>query len=298
MNWFDSSRTFRLALVRLPKEYEVRNRPKSVCHVGSHCWTNTQGTMNLDEIVGKVIQSDRSGMIPQFPRKTVRKSGVAPQVGPKRPILAFNKTSADLTFIGIAGDHSRLNSDALGWAVSFFVLLAARSAVNLLKNCEIYIAAESVLDGFKVGPVPIGCDLDAIGEPRSEIADERFGGREISRSEHPRWHQFGFCVDGDPKPNIACIGILLRNLLSAVLFFAINPSPNLVELESSALQITEDATLKILAKFPDFNQDSHHCLLCDARHPDGRSYRGTFNQATNHLSPCFRREAIHNVQFY
>jgi hypothetical protein len=46
--------------------------------------------MDLDEVVGEIIQSHGSGVILQFAAESIRQSCVAPQRRADRPVLPFN----------------------------------------------------------------------------------------------------------------------------------------------------------------------------------------------------------------
>jgi hypothetical protein len=49
--------------------------------------------MNLNEVVGEIVESRRSRMIFQFARKAILQARVTAHCGANRPILPFNKRS-------------------------------------------------------------------------------------------------------------------------------------------------------------------------------------------------------------
>ena len=71
--------------------------------------------MNLNEVVGKIIQCRRRLMVPQFPAESVGQSSIAPHLGSYGPILAFDIAGRDVSRVRIAGNGFNLDTDALRW---------------------------------------------------------------------------------------------------------------------------------------------------------------------------------------
>jgi hypothetical protein len=50
-------------LIGFPKGNQVFYAPEPICNASRHCRTHSQCTVNLDEIVGEIIESRRSSMV-------------------------------------------------------------------------------------------------------------------------------------------------------------------------------------------------------------------------------------------
>lgn len=66
--------------------------------------------MNLNEVVGKVIESGRSFMVPQFTTKAIGKARVPAHLGPHGPVLTLDVARRDVLGVWVAGDAPLLNS--------------------------------------------------------------------------------------------------------------------------------------------------------------------------------------------
>ena len=83
--------------------------------------------MNLDEIVGEIVERGRSFMIPQFAAKPVRQTGITPHRCPNGPVLSFDETEVE-TCLRSGLPHTALFSraDALGWRIAGLILGGTR----------------------------------------------------------------------------------------------------------------------------------------------------------------------------
>ena len=118
-------------------------------------------------------------------------------------IVRFCRSTNDvLTKRRIRVAHNRVldRADALGRAV------AARASVvrgeNLIQHRVVGVEIDH-LDGLQISLVAVCGELDAIGEPRLEIAHERYAGVLAAIADVPRNDQLGIRVDGGPRPNVA-----------------------------------------------------------------------------------------------
>jgi hypothetical protein len=111
-------------------------------------------------------------------------------------------------------------------------------AVELYELGVIDIGTEASLDGFQICPVSVAGNLHAIGETPRQITHELDGGRATAVADAPRWDQFGFRIDRNPRPDIA--GILWRLLRERdVALLGVAKGPNLIELKALTGQVAE-----------------------------------------------------------
>lgn len=52
--------------------------------------------MNLNEVVGEVIESRCRSMVPQLAAKSIRKMGIAPHLGSDGPVLSLDVAGRDV----------------------------------------------------------------------------------------------------------------------------------------------------------------------------------------------------------
>src|SRR5438876_12426998 len=60
-----------LLFVGFPQRNEVCHIPQPICDSGCHCWRSAQRGMNLDEVIGEVIEGGRSRMIAELAGEAV-----------------------------------------------------------------------------------------------------------------------------------------------------------------------------------------------------------------------------------
>lgn len=75
--------------------------------------------MLFDEIVGEVVERDRSGMVLNLARESIRQASITTHCSTDRPVLPFHVTCADMLRVWIAGNYRHLDTSALGWAIAF-----------------------------------------------------------------------------------------------------------------------------------------------------------------------------------
>jgi len=78
-------------LVGFPEGYQVLYAPEPICHASSHSRAHSQCTVNLDEVVGEIIQSCCSRVILYLPAETIRQARIATHGRANRPILTLHK---------------------------------------------------------------------------------------------------------------------------------------------------------------------------------------------------------------
>src|SRR5664279_4643923 len=75
---YSSRRSFRPPLVCFPQGYKVGHVPQPICDASGHRWSPANCTMNLDEVVGEIIERRRCGVILQLARESVAQARVSP----------------------------------------------------------------------------------------------------------------------------------------------------------------------------------------------------------------------------
>ena len=246
--------------------------------------------MNLDEIVGKVIKRRRSLMVPQFPGKSIRQASVTSHGCSDGPILSFNVAGRNMLWVRLPHDFMDFNSDALGGRVTMFLL---RFSVDFLQHGIIDIGSKGILYRFKVRFVAVRRQLHSEFQPCRQIVYKFLRFRRIPSSESPASDQFAIGINCRSQPNIARIRMLSRNIFGAVFFFAINPTPHFIQLQTAALEVLENQVLVLSAERADLVDQTHHGLFGHACYADGGADAVSFNQATDDLGALFGSEPVH-----
>jgi hypothetical protein len=220
-------------------------------------------------------------MVPQLARKTIGEARVTPHPAAHGPILSLDVAGLGVLGVRGAGDVANVNSDALGGRVARFIFKGL--AVDFLLYRVIHIRAKSPLYRFSVRLVAVLGDLSPVTQAASQIVNKVPCDVGFAVSKSPARNQLGMGIDGTPKPDVARIGVILGNFFRAVLFFAVNPGPNLVKLQTAASEIPEHIILVVGAHVANFYEQAHRGFLRDAGHSDGGPDRASFDQAVNHL---------------
>src|SRR5208282_2320639 len=102
--------------------------------------------MNLDEVVGEVIQGHGCHVILSFAGKAVAKARVAAHPSSYTPILSFDVASRDMLALWVAGHMADFSADTTCGRIARLVLL--RRTINLLQYRVVHFHAEGVLNRF------------------------------------------------------------------------------------------------------------------------------------------------------
>ena len=81
-----------------------------------------------------------------------------------------------------------------------------RLAVQLDQLGVVHVGAESILYRVQIRLVAVRGELDAIGEPRLQVADERHGVLAIAAANHVGNDQLRFGLDARPRPYVGRLG--------------------------------------------------------------------------------------------
>jgi hypothetical protein len=93
--------------------------------------------------------------------------------------------------------------------------------------------------------------LHAIGEALAKIVEELRCDIGITTwADHPARHNLGIGIDGDPEPHVTGVGILRSNLRGDVLGLGVAERPLLINLNTTARKIPENAILILRAQRP------------------------------------------------
>jgi hypothetical protein len=239
--------------------------------------------MNLNKVVGKIIKSGSGFMVLQFPAEPIGQARVAPHAGSHGPILPLNIAGGNVFRVRTPGNAVLFNPDALGGRVAVFLL---GFAIDFLQDGIIDIATKGPLNRFKVGFMAVCCQLDSVPQPAGQIVNKVFRRFSVAASQGPARNELCIGVNSNPQLNIARIRMLFCNLFRAVFFFAVDPCPQFVKLQATALEILENLILVSRAHIANFNQQPHYGFLRNAGHSDGGPDRASFDQAVNHLCCC------------
>ena len=145
---------------RIPTAQQVPYFPQPVGHFGCHRRRHAERSVNLNEVVGKVIERHGCGVITELARKPIRQAGVASHLGAHRPVLALHVAGRDVLWVGIADHVPHFDTDDLRRGIAGFVF--QHRAVDFLQYRVIHFAAKGSLNGFDVGPMAVSRNLYAI----------------------------------------------------------------------------------------------------------------------------------------
>src|SRR5947208_15487309 len=116
--------------------------------------------MNLDEVIGEVIESSSSRVIAEFAGESIGYASVTTHLCTDGPVLTFNVRSADVLRIRAAADMAHVNADALCRRIARFIF--EHRTIDFLQYRVVNFHSEGVLNSFKIRPMAVGCDLYPI----------------------------------------------------------------------------------------------------------------------------------------
>ena len=74
-----------------PQRNKIFDTPQLISYSGGHCGRHSERSVNLNEIVGKVIQGGRSSVIPQLAREPITEPRVPSHLRSYRPVLSLDR---------------------------------------------------------------------------------------------------------------------------------------------------------------------------------------------------------------
>ncbi len=128
--------------------------------------------MNLNEIVGEVIQRCRRRMIAEFAGEPVAKPCIPAHLRSDRPVLALDETGRDVFGIGIATNAAFFNPDALCGRVACFILRGF--TVDFLQYRVVHKPGKGAVNRFDVRFMAVTGNLHPILQATRQIIDKVF----------------------------------------------------------------------------------------------------------------------------
>ena len=247
--------------------------------------------MNLDEVVGKVSQSNGRDMVLDLFREGVCQSGKPACGHPHAEIVPLDIACVDVFRVGLADDRVALATKANSGAVA--LLRAFGYAVDLDQHRVVHIATERLINRLDIHLQAIAGKLDAIRQAARKVFDEITGGLRITLADQPARYQLGIRVNRGPEPRIARAGIIGRYLWRHVLLLGVAKRPALINLHPFALEVLKHPILVLGAECADFVDQPHDGLLRYAGYADGGADGVAFDQATDDLGALFGSEPVH-----
>jgi hypothetical protein len=170
-------------------------------------------------------------MIPQFAGESIRQACVTAHRGANRPILPFDKRRGNVLRVRVSHYRFHFATDALCWRVARFVLCGC--AVDFVQLREINFRSELVLDGCQVWPVGIAGDLYAVLETGSDVCE--MNSFAVTRSRWPSFQDGTSLLSASThtqSQTSPASGFMRGNLFCAIFLLAVNPRPQLVQLQA------------------------------------------------------------------
>ncbi len=196
--------------------------------------------MNPDEVVVHIVDRDRGNMIFDLLGKPVRQSGESANLHPHGQILAFDIARADVLRIGATDQRFLLAADAFGRTIAHTrAAFVHGAAVDFNQRRIVDFIVKVLCNCVEVVAQAISSQLNAIREAGFQILHEESGGVGVSAPYHPSANQLSIGVHGNPRPNVASMGIPRGQLRRDVLLFGSDEAPNLVTLDAFAGQVNQ-----------------------------------------------------------
>src|ERR1017187_3699483 len=191
--------------------------------------------MRFDEIVGKVSKRNPRRVVLDLLGERISKSGESTDRHPNREIVALYVACVNVLRVRMTSNCVALAPKADGWAISLFAFF--RDAINLHQLRIVDVATKCSINRLDVEFQAIAGELDAISQAACKILDEVPRTGRVATCNQPTRHQLGICVNRGPKPRISSAWILLGNVRSDVLLFAVAERPAFIDLHPVAFQV-------------------------------------------------------------
>src|SRR5260370_24786517 len=154
--------------------------------------------MNPNEVVVHDVKRYGCNMVLDLLAESIRKSCKSPHRQPHCEVLPLHVTRADMVWIGVAVDYMAFAANAISRAITLLPLWIV--AVKLHQLRVVNVAAERLLDGYKIGAQTIACKLNAILQTPREVVHEEAGGNAAPRSKDPPAVALPLHADCYPPP--------------------------------------------------------------------------------------------------
>src|SRR5579864_2187929 len=245
-----------------------------------HSGRYAQGFMNMAEIVIREVQGDSGFQVVQLFRESIGQSGKPSHCHPHGQILPFHVRRADMLLIRVALYDLGYALHDWAWGVFSRVVMLAVISVQLHKLCKIHVCPKLPLNRVNVKPESVCSDLDAIGEPLCQVANEKISCPSGTFADDKRGNEFGFRINRHKYPLVAkFFRVVFAD--SALLFKA--ECPNLITLDEVAFQVPHSFIREPSAAFPGESEQTHNRVAMQPCKPLCRANRASLKQALNRL---------------
>lgn len=219
----------------------VGNAPNRIGHARFHGWCDAEGLMNAAEVVVHVVKGNRRFVVFQLFGKSVCQPGEAAHSHPHREVLTFHEGGGDVLEVRTTHDLDFLCSGALSRAVTLFGSAAVLETVELHQDRVIDFRVKGILDGGRVGAVPVRGELDAVREASGEIVHELRGATSVATANEPARNKLGVGINRNPCPSVAPSIRLL--VCGGVLGLGSNKAPDFIALDALAREVHKNLGL-------------------------------------------------------
>jgi hypothetical protein len=255
-----------------------------------HCWRNAQGLMYSAEVVIHVMERDRVLQVFQLFAKRISQSRESAHRHSHRQILTLGVAGRNVVVVWVAADNGFASAHANAGTVSSFQC-SRRIAEDFVQHCVVDLGSEGLVNCNQVGFVSISRQLNAIGETLLHIAQKVIARCRVSRPDEPARDKFCVSIERNPSPNIATAFDLL--LQRAIFLLRINKRPNLIALDSAALEIAKRFVLIFRASAAKIAEKFDDRVFGNARHSDSSADAVSLDQARNDRRLFFSAQFIH-----
>jgi len=250
--------------------------------------------MHTAEVIVNSIEGNGVAKVFNLLAEAVRQPREPSHRHSHREVHSFDVAGRDMLAVGMACDGCSGGSEALRRAVAR--LGFNRLAVNLDQRGVVDFSTKGTFHGVQINAVPIGSELHAIGESRSQVLHELVSTTRVTQAHEIGDRQLGICVNCGPGPHITVAEDAFP-VSGNVLRFRIAELPDFVTLNPARLYSAYHAVVKFCAGLSYVFEQAQDCSLgytCKpARSPDGIS----FNQSINDTNLFGERKYVH-VQYY
>lgn len=166
------------------------------------------------------------------------------------------------------------------------------AAIELDEHRIVNIAAKGIGNGFQVCLVAIGGELNAMGQPAGNVLHKLMGIASVTATNQVGQNQLGIGIDGGPSPDITNAFRALH-IFGDVLLFSVNEGPDLIALDSVALQVHQGLALVVSTSRAKVNQEFGHSVDAHIRNARDGAQAAPLNQKTDDLDALGERELVH-----
>lgn len=173
-----------------------------------HCWRDAQGLMNPTEVVVHVMERNCAFQVLKLFAESIRQSRESPHRHSHCEVLPLDVARGNVVVVGITADNRFARPHADGGTVTCFWRFVHR-AVNLLQHRIINLGTEGIFNRVKVCAMAVCCKLNAVRKTLLQVVHEVICTARVAVSDEPAGNELRIGVKGNPRPNVACSGIMV-----------------------------------------------------------------------------------------